>query len=124
MVEPLIESEPEVGIVDSPRPPRPAVFATAALPRLHSATWPPAKRCSESDRRDALEAALAWATKAGFVQLQLELRLAPARLEALERDAKTKGFLLIARKAIRARLARARTVQLRPTPSASATRLM
>jgi tetratricopeptide (TPR) repeat protein len=67
-----------------------------------------------------LEAALDEARKGGFVELQLEARLAAgetevktgnaaagrAQLESLERDARAKGFLLIARKAQAARMQR------------------
>lgn len=66
-----------------------------------------------AEAKTRLKAALSEATKTGFVPEQLEARLAlgeiemksgksavgRARLEALEKDATAKGFLLIARKA-------------------------
>jgi DNA-binding winged helix-turn-helix (wHTH) protein/tetratricopeptide (TPR) repeat protein len=70
-----------------------------------------------SEAKAHLEAALAHATKRGYLWLQFETRLALAELElksgksaasranlrALERDATSKGFLLIARKAAKER---------------------
>jgi hypothetical protein len=70
-----------------------------------------------SEAKAHLEVALAHATKRGYLCLQFETRLALAELElksgksatsranfkALERDATSKGFLLIARKAAKER---------------------